>query len=107
MTDPAGDVRPGAGHVASAYRHRMDDLLDRAERVRDELAAVRESAGSPDGTVVATVDGSGALTGLRFGPRAVALPPERLAELVLSAASEAASAATRRAARLVDGLHHG
>ena len=62
---------------------------------------------APTGQVVATVDGSGALTGLRFGPRAVALPPERLAELVLSAASEAASAATRRAARLVDGLHHG
>lgn len=85
----------------------MDDVLDRAEQVRAELAAVRETAGTPDGAVVATVDGSGVLTGLRFGPRAAALSPERLAELVLVASADAASVAARRVARLVDGLGGG
>lgn len=92
---------------APAYRDRMDGVLDRAERVRAELAAVRETAGSPDGAVVATVDGSGALTALRFGPRAAALSSERLAEQVLAVVADAASAATSRATRLVDGLTTG
>lgn len=90
-----------------AYRDRMDGVLDRVERVRAELADVRETAGSPDGAVVATVDGSGALTGIRFGPRAAALSPERLAEQVLAVVADAASAATKRATRLVDGLGSG
>ena len=104
LPPPAADRRvPGPG----AYRHRMGEVLDRVERVRAEVADVRETAGSPDGAVVATVDGAGALTGLRFGPRAAALPPERLAELVLAAAADAASAAARRVTRLVDGVARG
>ena len=95
---------PAVERPGGAYRVRMDGVLDRAERVRAELAAVRETAGTADGAVVATVDGSGALTGLRFGPRATTLSPERLAELVLAAAADAASSAARRAARLVEGL---
>ncbi|TCK27798.1 YbaB/EbfC family nucleoid-associated protein [Pseudonocardia endophytica] len=100
---PVDDLPPPRG----IYRDRMDGVLDRVERVRAELAAVRETAGSADGAVVATVDGAGALTGLRFGPRATALPPERLAEQVLAVVADAASAATNRAARLVDGLTTG
>lgn len=105
---PDPDGAPGAvDRSGGVYRRRMDGVLDRAERVRAELADVRETAGSPDGAVVATVDGSGALTGLRFGPRAAALSPERLAEQVLAVVADAASAATRRATRLVDGLGPG
>ncbi|MCE0768375.1 YbaB/EbfC family nucleoid-associated protein [Pseudonocardia kujensis] len=79
------------------YRHRIEELRGRAERAQDEIAGLTATAVSADGAVRATVDSTGALTGLTFGPAADGLGRSALAELVVTTAADATAEVSRRA----------
>ncbi|WP_344427787.1 YbaB/EbfC family nucleoid-associated protein [Pseudonocardia ailaonensis] len=79
------------------YRRRLDDLRERAERAQAEIDGLTATVTSPDGAVSATVDRTGALSGLVLGPTAEALGRERLAALVVSTTASASAEVTRRA----------
>ncbi|WP_181779694.1 YbaB/EbfC family nucleoid-associated protein [Pseudonocardia pini] len=86
------------------YRRRLDELRTRAEQVQTEITALTATVTSPDGAVSATVGHSGRLSGLVLGPAAEALSRERLADLVVRTAADAAAEVSRRAERALGPL---
>lgn len=86
------------------YRNRLDELRERAARVQLEITTLTATVTSRDGAVSATVDHTGALSGLSFGPAAESVPRERLGMLVVQATADAAAEVARRAARALDPL---
>ena len=83
------------------YSSRIEELHQRTQVVKAQLAGLTASASSRDGAVTVTVDGAGALLDLRFGARAEDMPRSRLAELVLSLTREAAAEADRKVNEVV------
>ncbi|WP_370966078.1 YbaB/EbfC family nucleoid-associated protein [Amycolatopsis sp. cg9] len=67
----------------------MPEIARRAAEAKARLQHVSATASSADGAVTVTVNTSGALQELSFGPRADELPRTRLAQAVLAAAKRA------------------
>jgi DNA-binding protein YbaB len=86
----------------AALKARLGELLDEFDRVRKNLDAaqarmrtMRGTARSADGTVTATVDFRGNLTGLELTPRAYSrYSPSLLAEEILRLTNEARAQVT-------------
>lgn len=83
--------------------------LDALEHTVESLQALEVSAQSPDGRVVARVDGSGALVGLHLAEPIRGANVRELAATILATVHEAARAAAAdrvaRMDRLRDALH--
>jgi DNA-binding protein YbaB len=76
-----------------ASRERIQDVQQRAERAKAELADGRHTATSPDRAVTVTVDAAGTLIDLAFAASIAKLAPTALAHTVLATYRQA----TRRA----------
>jgi DNA-binding protein YbaB len=95
--------------VTADHQAQVEELLADYRRGRDQLAsvhhalaAVRESATSPDGLVTVTVGPGGILLDLRFADVAYRnYRPERLAALIVETTATAAAKAARVANDLV------
>ncbi len=74
----------------------MPEIVRRAAEAKARLERVSASATSADGAVTVTVNTSGALQELTFGPRADELPRARLAQAVLATAKRAQLDAARQ-----------
>lgn len=95
MTDP-GSLAAQAGQLVE----QASFLSDRARRRLEAVQSTRESAlasvgeaSTPDGSVRATVDAGGMLTGLVLAPAALQQNPRQLTAAILRTAQQAASAA--------------
>ncbi|WP_345384751.1 YbaB/EbfC family nucleoid-associated protein [Pseudonocardia yuanmonensis] len=97
MSVPSSRVLSDGQVWLADYRRRIEELRGRAERAQAEIAALSATAASPDGAVRATVDSTGTLTGLAFGPAADGLGRGLLAELVVATTASAAAEVSRRA----------
>lgn len=97
MSVPSSSVLGDGQAWLADYRRRIEELRGRAELAQAEIAALTATAASPDGAVRATVDSTGALTGLTFGPAADGLGRGALAELVVATTASAAAEVSRRA----------
>jgi DNA-binding protein YbaB len=86
MPSPDSEVAVNRIQPASAG---MPDIARRAAEAKARLERVSATASSADGAVTVTVNTSGALQELTFGPRADELPRARLAQAVLAAAKRA------------------
>lgn len=86
MPFPDSEVAVNPIQPASAG---MPDIARRAAEAKARLERVSATASSADGAVTVTVNTSGALQELTFGPRADELPRARLAQAVLAAAKRA------------------
>ena len=95
--------RDGMRSTNFGMRNQVDHILDalaqqqaQASEVYQQLAAVRATATSADGTVTVTVTGSGTLTAVQFTPEALHSTPERLGRSVVEAGQEAARRANEQ-----------
>src|SRR3954464_8663245 len=86
MPSPDSEVAVNGIQPASAG---MPDIARRAAEAKARFERVSATASSADGAVTVTVNTSGALQELTFGPRADELPRARLAQAVLAAAKRA------------------
>lgn len=93
----AGEAGADGRAWLADYRDRLDALRDRAERAQQEIGAINATVRSKDGAVSASVDGSGALSGLVLAPATERMPRDRLAELVVGTVAQARAEAARRA----------
>ena len=74
----------------------MPEIARRAAEAKARLERVSATVTSADGAVTVTVNTSGALQELTFGPRADELPRARLAQAVLATAKRAQLDAARQ-----------
>jgi DNA-binding protein YbaB len=77
-----------AREAVAAFAGRIADLHAQTEAANGALANARGEAASPDGLATVTVDASGAVVDVRFGPLA-GVDPEQLRGAVLTAAAAA------------------
>ena len=92
------DHRAQVEELVADYRRSREQLAS----VQRALAAVRESATSQDGTVTATVDAQGTLTGLVIKDAAyLSYRPAELAGLIVRTTAAAATRATRSASEII------
>ncbi|WP_433133677.1 YbaB/EbfC family nucleoid-associated protein [Micromonospora sp. CA-240977] len=96
MTDPTSAFDALAGRIA--------DIEGRFAGLGDDLAELSGTAADESGLVSATVDATGALTGLTVAPAALRVGTERLAELVLDAYRNARTVATEHVEEHAEGL---
>ncbi|MGI5521042.1 YbaB/EbfC family nucleoid-associated protein [Micromonospora sp. CA-259024] len=96
MTDPMSAFDGLAGRIA--------DIERRFAGLRDDLAELSGTATDESGLVSATVDATGALTGLTLAPAALRAGTEGLAELVLDAYRRARATAGEHVEEHTDGL---
>ncbi|MET7672255.1 YbaB/EbfC family nucleoid-associated protein [Micromonospora luteifusca] len=96
MTDPSSAFDALAGRIA--------DIERRFAGLGDDLAELSGTATDESGLVSATVDATGALTGLTVTPAALRAGTEGLAELVLDAYRRARVAATEHVDEHTEGL---
>lgn len=96
MTDPHA--------IVDDLDRRTQELLQRAEQTKADIAQVTGVATSDDGAATVTVSATGALTGVSFGRAADKLPKERLAEAVMAAARRAQATAARQVTDLMTPL---
>ncbi|MBM7494932.1 DNA-binding protein YbaB [Micromonospora luteifusca] len=96
MTDPSSAFDALAGRIA--------DIERRFAGLGDDLAELSGTATDESGLVSATVDATGALTGLTVTPVALRAGTEGLAELVLDAYRRARVAATEHVDEHTEGL---
>ena len=88
-----------AREAVAAFAGRIAELQAQTEVANAALAAARGTASSPDGLATVTVDASGAVVDVRFGPLAGAGPEAlRAAVLTAAAAARRATLAEARAA---------
>ncbi|MFW0797743.1 YbaB/EbfC family nucleoid-associated protein [Gordonia sp. CPCC 205515] len=87
----------------------MDELEARARRqldslnsVSERMASVRVSERSPDGEVLAVVDGNGALIDLEFSDRISMLTGKQLEQLVVATANVACQKAFASRAQIIE-----
>lgn len=95
---------PTAQTWLEEYRERIEAIRARAEDARARVLTVSATAQTRDGAVAVTVDGSGALTGLRLGVRSDELTRARLAETVVGLARDAAADAQAQVAAIMEPL---
>ncbi|MFC3502374.1 YbaB/EbfC family nucleoid-associated protein [Micromonospora krabiensis] len=96
MTDPMSAFDALAGRIA--------DIERRFAGLRDDLTELSATASDESGLVSATVDATGALTGVTFAPAALRAGTEALAELVLEAYGRARASATEQVEERTEGL---
>ncbi|MGB3444808.1 MAG: YbaB/EbfC family nucleoid-associated protein [Actinophytocola sp.] len=96
MTDPHA--------IVDDLDRRTQELLQRAEQTKSDIAKVTGVATSEDGVATATVSATGALLAVSFGRAADKLPKERLAEAVMAAARKAQATAARQVTDLMTPL---
>ncbi|WCN84364.1 YbaB/EbfC family nucleoid-associated protein [Micromonospora sp. LH3U1] len=96
MSDPMSAFDALAGRIA--------DIESRFAGLRDNLAELSGTATDESGLVSATVDATGALTGLTIAPAALRTGTEGVAELVLDAYRRARATATEHVDEHTDGL---
>src|SRR6184192_2661854 len=86
MPSPTSEVAVNRIEPASAG---MPEIARRAAEAKAQLERIAATATSPDGAVTVTINTSGALQELTFGPRADELPRARLAASVVATAKRA------------------
>ena len=96
MTDPHA--------IVDDLDRQTQELLQRAEKTKSDIAQVKGVATSDDGAATVTVSATGALLGVTFNRAADKLPKERLAEAVMSATRKAQSTAARQVTDLMTPL---
>lgn len=79
----------------------MPEIARRAAEAKAQLERIAATATSPDGAVTVTVNTSGALQELTFGPRADELPRARLAASVVATAKRAQVQAAQQLATVM------
>ncbi len=72
-----------ADDLLHGFERRIDEQLDRAERLKAAMDEVRVTARSRQGDLQVTVDSTGALTGLRLSQEALRRSPQELAGEIL------------------------
>jgi DNA-binding protein YbaB len=85
---PSSDSEVAVNRIEPASAG-MPDIARRAAEAKARLERVSATASSADGAVTVTVNTSGALQELTFGPRADELPRARLAASVVATAKRA------------------
>lgn len=98
MPSPTSEVAVNRIDPASAG---MPDIARRAAEAKARLERIAATATSPDGAVTVTVNTSGALQELTFGPRADELPRARLAASVVATAKRAQVQAAQQLASVM------
>lgn len=88
----------------TAIVDRVRGKLDALETTLEGLHSIRAAAQSPDGRVVARVDGTGALAELRLEEAACRMDARELASSILTTAHAAAHAAAMQRVALMDNL---
>jgi DNA-binding protein YbaB len=96
MTDPHA--------IVDDLDRQTQELLQRAEQTKADIAQVTGVATSEDGAATVTVSATGALLGVSFGRTADKMPKERLADAVMAAARKAQSTAARQVTDLMTPL---
>jgi DNA-binding protein YbaB len=96
MTDPHT--------IVDDLERQTQELLQRAEKTKSDIAQVTGVATSEDGAATVTVSATGALLGVTFNRAADKLPKERLAEAVMSATRKAQTIAARQVTDLMTPL---
>ncbi|MBM7460043.1 YbaB/EbfC family DNA-binding protein [Rhodococcus coprophilus] len=86
--------------IVDSVRGRLDAL----ETTLEGLHGIRAAAHSPDGRIVARVDGTGALANLRLEEAACRMDARELAASILTTARAAAEAAAMQRVALMDDL---
>ena len=98
MPFPTSEVAVNRIEPASAG---MPEIARRAAEAKARLERIAATATSPDGAVTVTVNTSGALQELTFGPRADELPRARLAASVVATAKRAQVEAAQQLASVM------
>jgi DNA-binding protein YbaB len=98
MPFPTPEVAVNRIEPASAG---MPEIARRAAEAKAQLERIAATATSPDGAVTVTVNTSGALQELTFGPRADELPRARLAASVVATAKRAQVQAAQQLATVM------
>jgi DNA-binding protein YbaB len=96
MTDPHA--------IVDDLDRRTQELLQRAEQTKSDIAQVTGVATSEDGAATVTVSATGALTAVSFGQAADKVSKERLAQSVMAAARKAQATAARQVTDLMSPL---
>lgn len=87
--------------MVEAIVERAHSRLDALDRTVERLHAIRGTASSPDGRVIACVDGSGALEELQLSEPIRGADPQELSAMILATVHEAAQdAAAERVAAM-------
>ena len=81
--------------IVTSYEQEIAGLAARAEEAREEIRHLSGTATSQDGAVTVTVNGSGSLQDVSFGPRADELPRAQLAAAIMATARQAQAKASR------------
>ena len=77
------------------------DITRKAEAAKVQLQHLSATLSSQDGAATVTVNASGALQNLAFGPKARELPLERLAATVVATAQRAQAQAARQITQIM------
>ncbi|KAA2264743.1 YbaB/EbfC family nucleoid-associated protein [Solihabitans fulvus] len=80
----------------ASYGAEVGNIAEAAEQAKAQLQLVASTLTSKDGAVTVTVNASGALQNLSFGPRADELPRAQLAAAIVATAHRAQAAAARQ-----------
>ncbi|MFX0593886.1 YbaB/EbfC family nucleoid-associated protein [Melissospora conviva] len=78
------------------FERRIDEQLDRAERLKAAMNEVRVTAQSRQGDLQVTVDSTGALAALRLSQEALSRTPQELAGEILGVTRSAQVSLTER-----------
>lgn len=82
--------------LITSYQQEVAGIAERAQAAREQVARVQSSVTSPDGAVTVTVNATGALGNVSFGPRADQLSRASLAALLMQTARRAQAQAARQ-----------
>lgn len=96
MTDPHA--------IVDDLDRRTQELLQRAEQTKSDIAQVTGVATSEDGAATVTVSATGALVGVSFGQAADKISKERLAQSLMAATRKAQATAARQVTDLMTPL---
>lgn len=81
---------------ANAQKSDIPNIVHKAEEAKARLRQLSATLTSKDGAATVTVNASGALQRLSFGPRAQGIPLDQLAATVLATAQRAQALAARQ-----------
>ncbi|WP_246127945.1 YbaB/EbfC family nucleoid-associated protein, partial [Amycolatopsis rhizosphaerae] len=82
--------------MANVPKSDISNIVRKAEEAKTRLQQLSATLTSKDGAATVTVNASGALQRLSFGPRAQGVPLDQLAATVLATAQRAQAQAARR-----------
>lgn len=88
-----------------SFEHRVQQNVERAQQLSERMQDRTATVASPGGEVRVTVDSTGGLAGLQFGPAAQRLSLDRLAGLVLQTSQRAQAQLAAAMSELVGELY--